>query len=311
MPRNSFPVAKLSKEFVPDNTFFIGQVFNWLKTDSGIYCGSMGNKLLEIQVFPNTIEWTLTPPGSESEVRSFLNLSVDLDSLYPLWEQDPFFRKVCKSQPGVRILHQPIFECLISFICSQNCHVSRIAKNLQTLKVHYGQKICFKHGVTWYAFPGVEELGRASEEVLETLGLGYRAKFIVKTVEKIRENGGELWLEDLKEKTTEEIKEELVKLSGIGPKVADCILLFAFNRFSVVPIDTHMWQLARNHYNAPKSKSLTNRVYKDIAKLYQNVFGEYAGWAHSILFAASLKSELPSKPKKSKSAKKPASKKLN
>lgn len=298
MPKNCLSIPNLQKEFVPENTFFIGQVFNWIKTDSNIYCGTLSNKLLEIQMINNTLYWDLTPAGPESLVSSYLNLSISLSSHYKSWLKDPLFSKIHASQQGVRILNQPIFECLISFIVSQNNHVSRIAKNLQTIKEHYGERICYKFSHTWYSFPNVNQLSSASQDVLETLGLGYRAKFIVKTVQTIKDNGGELWLEALREKETEEIKEELIKLQGIGPKVADCILLFAFNRFSVVPIDTHMWKLAKNYYNAPQSKSLTGKVYKDIAKTYRKVFGEYAGWAHSILYAASLKKEIIPKVKK-------------
>ena len=100
--------------------------------------------------------------------------------------------------------------------------------------------ICQKNGKNWYSFPSVQELSQASEKDLENIGLGYRAKYIVSTVKKIRKKGAEVWLESLKEKKTEEIKDELVQLSGIGPKVADCILLFGFNRFNVVPVDTHI-----------------------------------------------------------------------
>jgi N-glycosylase/DNA lyase len=298
MVKSSFRVPGLSRELVLDNTFFIGQVFNWVKTDAGVYCGTYKDKLLEIRVESEDVYWELTPAGTESEVRDYLNLDVKLSDLYRTWTKDSFFNSVYKSQPGVRILSQPIFECLISFICSQNCHVTRIAKNLQTLKTNYGKKICYKHGKTWYSFPTVDQLEKASEDVLNTLGLGYRSKYIKKTVEKIQKNGGELWLDSLTQKPTEEIKQELVKLDGIGPKVADCILLFGFNRFTVVPIDTHMWKLAINYYNAPKTKSLTNKLYTNLSKNFEKIFGDYAGWAHSILYAASLKKELPKRKNK-------------
>jgi N-glycosylase/DNA lyase len=293
-------VQRLAQEIVPDNTFFIGQVFNWTKSNSSVFRGTLKNKLLELEFSGNSLRYNLTPPGSDSEIRTFLNLSHSLPPLLNTWKKDRFFASVCNAMPGVRILKQPVFECLISFICSQNANVSKIAKNIQGLKQTYGERICFKHDQAWYAFPTVEELSAASEEKLGQLGLGYRAKYIVKTVQKIKDKGGELWLDSLEEKKTEEIREELMRLDGVGPKVADCVLLFAFNRFEVVPIDVHMWNIAKEHYGAKKYKSLTKVAYKDVQKKFRQVLGEYAGWAHSILFAASLRKEIQTEKKDKK-----------
>lgn len=292
MSRGTIRIANCCNEFVLENTFNIGQVFNWdVKYNRAV--GTLGEKLLEIEVMKDGIDYILTPSGDRKEVEEFLNLDVNLQKLIEKWKKDKLFNSLYKSQPGVRILKQPIFECLISFLCSQNSNVKRIASNIQDLKVRYGKRICSKSSKTYYSFPTVSELSSASLDILEFMGLGYRAKYIKNTVQKILDNGSEAWLESLKEKTTDEIRQELIKLDGIGPKVADCILLFAFNRFEVVPIDTHMWQIAKQYYGAPNTKSVSKNAYKKTAGVFFEVFGDYAGWAHSILFAASLKKEIP------------------
>lgn len=291
-------MQSLSKEFVPENTFFIGQVFNWFKSDSEIFCGTLGNKLLEIRINQNDIQWKLTPSGTEEEIRNYLNLDKSLATLTERWKKDPFFDSVYKSQPGVRILKQPIFECLISFILSQNSHVKKIASSIQSLKEVYGKTIEIKHNRTWYSFPSVQDLSKADIDTLKNFGLGYRAGYVVSAVERIIEKGGEIWLDSLHEMETEEIKEELLAFDGIGPKVADCILLFGFNRFEVVPIDVHMWRIAKENYGAPHVKNVSGKVYKQTAKRFVNKLGDHAGWAHSILYAASLRKELPKRNKK-------------
>jgi len=301
MSKGSIKVANRCAELVLENTFSIGQVFNWDFRAQDHVVGTLGDKLLELKVYPNGVDWVLSPSGSKEEVEQYLNLNVSLQELLGQWKSDKLFNSLYKSQPGVRILNQPVFECLISFICSQNSHVKRIASNIQSLKQRYGKRICFKYNTTYYSFPTVGELSSASQDVLETLGLGYRAKYIVSTVQQILNKGSEPWLESLKDKSTEDIRNELLKFEGIGPKVADCILLFGFNRFEVVPIDTHMWKIAKQHYGAPNTKSVTGKVYRKTSEAFFNVFGEYAGWAHSILFAASLKKEIP----QAKTTKKP------
>ncbi|CAG9320244.1 unnamed protein product [Blepharisma stoltei] len=294
---NLIELPNIEEEFNPENTFFIGQVFNWMKEDN-IYVGCFGNKLLEIYVEQSGIKWKLTPEGTEEEVRSYLNLDISLISLLNDWKKDSFFNQIYQNQPGVRILKQPVFECLISFICSQNNNVKRISQNIESIKMTYGTEICEKYGKTWYAFPSPADLSKAKISELINLGLGYRAKYIVNSVERIVEKGGNEWLNSLKEMDYEEAKLEIMELEGIGPKVADCICLFGLNHFSTVPLDVHMWRIVREHYLAGKaSKSMSAKAYAAATSAFVSVFGSYAGWAHSILYAASLKKALPLKRK--------------
>ncbi|KAL1453419.1 hypothetical protein WDU94_007559 [Cyamophila willieti] len=147
-------------------------------------------------------------------------------------------------------------------------------------------------GTKFYAFPTIQALAHPSVEAkLRQLGFGYRAKFIQKSAEYIVQNGGKAWLEQLKGMSYEEARQELQKLPGIGAKVADCICLMSLSHLRSVPVDTHVYQIAVNHYQFNKlaTKTLTSAAYDSIRNFFIERFGNYAGWAHSILFCADLK----------------------
>lgn len=277
------------------NTLFSGQVFNWSCFEYE-YAGWVNSDFIRIKQDQDTILWKMK--GTESDLADYFNLQVDLSSLYNSWDADPLFSQVARLKPGIRIIKQPKFECIISFICSQNSHIKRITRNLETIRSTFGEFVCRKLGRDWYSFPGPAQLSRATEEDFKGLGLGYRAKYIVSTTSYILEKGGEEWLGALQNLPYEDLKHELLELSGVGPKVADCIILFAFNYFDVVPIDTHMWQIAREHYLVNSSLPLTKQTYIQAVAVFREAFGEYAGWAHSILYSARITQQLPLKRKK-------------
>lgn len=123
------------------------------------------------------------------------------------------------------------------------------------------------------------------EDDLRKAKFGYRAKFISGTIRKLEEFGGLLWFDTLQALTYQEAREELVKLPGIGYKVADCICLMSLGHLESVPIDTHIFQIAQKYYMPEalsKVKSVTPKIYKDIANRFREVYGDYAGWAQTV-----------------------------
>jgi N-glycosylase/DNA lyase len=141
-----------------------------------------------------------------------------------------------------------------------------------------------------YAFPSVEALGRVTEAELRALGCGYRARFIRESAISIAARGGDAYLAFLRTQPREAVQTALLDLIGVGRKVADCVALFALDKASAVPVDTHVWTIACRDYDATlvDAKSLTPRVYERVGDLFRARFSEHAGWAHSLLFTAEL-----------------------
>ncbi|XP_049879687.1 N-glycosylase/DNA lyase [Pectinophora gossypiella] len=226
-------------------------------------------------------------------LQDYFRLDVNLSEYYKEWsEKDELFRSVCKQFYGIRMLNQEPVENLFSFICSQNNHISRISSLVEKLCTHYGEVICEYEGITYHAFPEAEKLSQPQvESELRKLGFGYRAKFIQKSAAAIVDAGGENWFAALKEMKYKEARAELMKLQGIGPKVADCICLMSLGHLSALPVDTHVYQIAAQHYlpHLRGKKSVTEKMYVEIGDHFRALYGDYTGWAHTVLFCADLK----------------------
>ncbi|GBE82091.1 N-glycosylase/DNA lyase [Sparassis crispa] len=221
------------------------------------------------------------------------------------------------------MLRQDPFENLISFICSSNNNISRITKMVKSLCQHYspplltlappatssGEPTSEEHSATdsYHPFPPPSVL--ASSEVsakLRSLGFGYRADFIQKTAKMLVEAHGttkavedslepsERWLLTLRRMSTCDAREELLKFMGVGRKVADCILLMSLDKNEVIPVDTHVHQIAVKHYGlrvlAKGKANMTPKLYEEVSTKLAAVWGDYAGWAHSVLFTSDLRS---------------------
>ncbi|KAK5077965.1 8-oxoguanine glycosylase ogg1 [Lithohypha guttulata] len=265
----------------------------------------------------------LTPPPSVSPdeiedskelLHHYLNLSPNLEELYRQWsESDQNFRKKAPKFTGIRILRQDAWEALICFICSSNNNIIRIAQMVDKLCTHYGKYITTWDGRAYYDFPGPKALvGSKVESHLRELGFGYRAKYIAQTARIVGNDKEEGWLDSLRNPESPvygqlagpagDMKPEgrdgyrdahlkLLELQGVGPKVADCVCLMGLGWGEAVPIDTHVWQIAVRDYKFGRGKhtSLTKATYDAVANHFRKIWGEEAGWAHSVLFTADLK----------------------
>lgn len=161
---------------------------------------------------------------------------------------------------------------------------------MNKLCVHYGDKICEVGDQEFFSFPVLSQLAQNGvEENLRNLGFGYRAKYIQKSAEEIVAKGGLSWFQKLSEMNYEDTHKELITLSGIGPKVADCICLMSLNHLSAVPVDTHIIQIAKHYLpEAANIKSMTPALYRKIGNEFRRVYGDYSGWAQTVLFVAEL-----------------------
>lgn len=233
-------------------------------------------------------------------INDYFNLSINLESLYKDWIiADSKYKK--KNLPfenftGIRILRQDPWECLISFICSSNNNVKRISKMCDSIVNEYGTYINEYEGIKYYAFPDAPSLGSSPdvETKLRELGFGYRAKYIYQTALKFTDN--ETYpditidkLNDLRSQEYEIAHDFLLQLTGVGPKVSDCICLMSLDKHDVVPIDTHVYQIAVRDYKFKGgSKTMNKQTYHIMRKFFKDIFGPYSGWAQSVLFTADL-----------------------
>ncbi|PRP78179.1 hypothetical protein PROFUN_11309 [Planoprotostelium fungivorum] len=229
--------------------------------------------------------------GDEERLRNYLHLDRDLVQLYDRWSAaDERFRGTGERYGGLRLLRQDPAECLFSFICTSNNNIARITKMIESLCAEYGEKIYTSGDTTFHTFPTIEQLAAAEEEKFRDLGFGYRARFVTSAAKQVIERGGETWLNGLTSETMsrEKVRSELMQLMGVGRKVADCVALFSLNRYDIVPVDTHVWQIAQSYWPKLKGKTLTPSLHDEVNNLFCDKFGDYAGWAHSVLFASDL-----------------------
>lgn len=182
---------------------------------------------------------------------------------------------------GIRILNQDLWETIISFIISANNNIPRIKGIIDRISKKYGKEIEWGQN-KYYTFPTVEELSNASVEDLRALGLGFRDTRVYETTRKILNK--EVDLNKLQEeKNTETVRETLLTLPGVGPKVADCILLFStLKRFGVFPIDVWVRRVMNDLYIKNPDETKVNK--KEIEKLAQEKYGDLAGLAQQYLF---------------------------
>ncbi|TSL97280.1 N-glycosylase/DNA lyase [Bagarius yarrelli] len=230
----------------------------------------------------------------EELLRDYFQLGVNLEDLYKKWgDADAHFSHTGNIFSGVRMLRQDPVECLFSFICTSNNHISRIQGMVERLCSTLGTPLCKLDDAHYHDFPSIKALaGSGVEAQLRGLGFGYRARFLQQSAHLITSSRGPNWLYTLRNAPYLEAKAALLTLPGVGSKVADCVCLMSLDKSEAVPVDTHVWQIARRDYgcaSGSKQKTLTEKVHNEIGDFFRKLWGPYAGWAHSVLFCADLK----------------------
>ena len=262
------------------DTFTCGQCFRWHKNEDNSYTGVVRQNVINIKEYGKN--YYITSIGNE-DIKKLTNQYFDLERDYEklqnkLSEIDENMKKSIKYGKGIRLLNQDLWETIISFIISANNNIPRIQKIIQRLSQTYGNKIEFE-GKAYYTFPLPEDLKNATIQDFRNLGLGFRDKRIYETTNMILEN--KINFEELhKNPNTKEIRETLLTLSGVGPKVADCILLFStLKRLEVFPIDVWVSRVMNELYLHETKVNKTK-----IEAIAQQKFGDLAGLAQQYLF---------------------------
>ncbi|ADQ07386.1 8-oxoguanine DNA glycosylase domain protein [Caldicellulosiruptor hydrothermalis 108] len=257
-----------------DATFFSGQCFRWKKAECG-YIGVVNRKI--VLVYPQDNNTFDIYNCSPDEFKKFFYWYFDLDKDYDLIlkelsEHDEILKKAVEKYRGMRLLNQEPFECMISFIISQNNNIKRIQILVERLCQAYGEKIEYRGFSSW-TFPEIEDLKKISTEELKRLGLGYRAEYIKDAIAKLDE--GKIDFESLESLSSDEARKILKTVKGIGDKVANCILLYSLQKYDVFPVDVWVKRALREYYGIENIKQLRQFIKS---------FGELAGYAQLFLF---------------------------
>ncbi|NSW77586.1 MAG: hypothetical protein HPY54_00945 [Chthonomonadetes bacterium] len=273
-----------------DVTLVCGQSFRWKPLGANTWRGVVGSYVVTLHQTERDVLYHCIPDADiTSLLRDYFHLHIPLAPLYQQWQRaDDRFARVAPAFPGLRVLRTDPVECLFSFLCSSANNIARITRMVNNLCARYGQPLAEVDGVVYHRFPSVDALAQASEEELFALGFGYRARVLVRAARELAERGEE-WLFRLREVSYEEAHHALTTLPGVGHKIADCVCLFSLDKPQAIPVDTHVWQIARRDYLPElNGRSLTERVYWQVGDFFRARFGDYAGWAHNVLFAAEL-----------------------
>lgn len=248
-----------------------GQCFRMRETEENTFELIAGDKYLKI-----TQEGTIVNfHCSDVEFLCYWVPYFDLDADYERYikavnPRDSYLVQAAEAGRGIRILRQDLWEMIITFLISQQNNITRIRGCVERLCQHYGKHLKAEDGTEYYAFPTPEELSGATEEELRALGMGYRARYLMETSRSICQ--GEVSLEKIQSmRYYGRARKELLKLSGVGEKVADCICLFALHHMDAFPVDTHIKQVLDAHYR----RGFPNRRYHGMRGIMQQYMFYY------------------------------------
>ena len=276
-------ILQNQESFNLEHIFECGQCFRWNKNSDGDYVGVINKAVIKVKQDKEKV--IFTGECKNSNFKDLIRYYFDLDTNYSEYKEklskiDNNMKESIKFGEGIRILKQDLWECIISFIISANNNIPRIKKIIERLSATYGEKIEFE-GLDYYTFPTVERLSKASVEDLRALGLGFRDKRIYNTTKMILNKEVNLeYINKLEE--TNRMREELLKLDGVGPKVADCILLFALKRLDVFPIDVWVRRVMNDLYIHNEDENKVNK--NELQKLAEDKFLGLSGMAQQYLF---------------------------
>ena len=276
-------VLKDVKSFEPKHIFECGQCFRWNTEKDGSYTGVFGKNVANINKINNDIVIKGIFEGNAKEIcKSYF----DLDRCYEeikrkLSSIDEYLKESIEYGKGIRLLNQDLWETIISFIISANNNIPRIKGIIERISKKYGKKIIW-HNKEYYTFPNEKELSMANVQDLRKLGLGFRDIRVYNTTRKIMKK--EVNLDELKkEKDTKKVRDILLSLDGVGPKVADCILLFSdLKRLDVFPIDVWVRRVMNELYIKQEDESKVSK--KLIEKIAYDKYGNLSGIAQQYLF---------------------------
>ncbi len=260
-------LVKNATTFQPKATLESGQMFRF-RCENNVWKVQSGAEYAEI-VQDNPLKYRIITQNPKFFVNYF-DFNTNYDIIIKELSKFDAVKPALEFGKGVRVLKQPLLEVLICFIISANNNIKRIKKSVELICENFGNKTDFG-----YAFPTIEQLSLAKEADFIKFGLGYRASYMVKTVNELK-NGWDL--NSLYSLPTNIAREKLMTLAGIGPKVADCILLFGVGKKDVFPVDTWIEKVWHDQFGG------ITKNRKQIANELVNMFKDYSGICQQYMF---------------------------
>ncbi len=266
------------KDFEPEHIFECGQAFRWKKEKDNSYTTVHKGRILNV----NKDNGDIILKGSNGEDfeniwYDYFDLDTDYGEIKDKLSKDIILKDAMEFGEGIRILNQDPFETTISFIISANNQIPRIKKSIKIISENYGDRIGEYNGEEYFSFPSVEILSKVKQEELKEIAkVGFRDKYIVNSSNMILNKEVDLY--NLFNLNTNEATIELKKLAGVGPKVANCILLFSLKKSESFPVDVWVKRIMEYFYFKEDTKPAV------ISKFAEEQFGNLGGYAQQYLF---------------------------
>lgn len=266
------------KDFDAKHIFECGQCFRWVKEEDGSYTGVAFGRVLNVRSDYDkaTVVLDNTNIREFNEIwHDYFDLGRDYGAIKEELCQEPVLAMAIQYGRGIRILKQEPWEMLISYIVSANNSIPMISRSIGLLSEMYGKKLLYR-GKSYYAFPTWEELKPAGVEEISSCRAGFRCKYIYEAVKMV--SSGEIDLSAIASMDIGSARKELIRIPGVGPKVADCIMLFSMQKHRAYPVDVWVKRVTEYFFLGKDVKM------KEIQSFAEEKFGNLAGFAQEYLF---------------------------
>jgi N-glycosylase/DNA lyase len=287
--------------FDPNITFGSGQTFRWKKqalAEESFWTGVVANQVIrvknnEAECIASLKDYNSKQADFSELVFRYFSFQDNLEEIHSSFPRDQYLLNAVRRFPGLRVLTQDPWECLVSFVCSINKNIPSIKMMIESLSIKFGRKIDHSADDAFYSFPEPAILASASKNDLLSCKVGFRWKFIKFLARQV--SSGKLDLDSLAEHPYELARNKLVsELSGttfgVGPKVADCVMLFSMHKLDAFPVDVWILRCIKDNYSekmhlsSQLDKSLSIRIHDLIHDRAYEYFGKYCGYAQQYLY---------------------------
>ena len=254
-----------------DPTLGCGQAHRWMKKGD-VWEGVLGKEILTLRQTEDGFECDGT--SDKEMILDYFRSDDDLDAIYKdISEADPYVADLCSRCPGLRLLRQPAWECMATYLLATNANVKRIGQMVDNVCREFGEDLGGR-----YSFPTPEQIIEGEDRICNCR-LGFRDKRLIDLAHRVADR--DIIPDDLKTMSYEECIETLLTINGVGPKVADCIALFAYDHMEAFPIDARIGKVLKEKYGQEGS-------YRALSDFARNKFGKYPGYAQEFLYHSEL-----------------------